>query len=62
MARTPDNVQAAGGAAEAMLGAKRPKDALKFAEHGLAQARAQNNRDSEGYFLELVEAAKKQRA
>ncbi|HEY1378011.1 MAG TPA: hypothetical protein VGF55_14520, partial [Gemmataceae bacterium] len=62
LARTPENVQAAGGAAEAMLGAKQPKDALKFAEHGLAQARAQNNRDSESYFLELVQAAKKQGA
>jgi tetratricopeptide (TPR) repeat protein len=62
LARTPDNTQAAGGAAEAMLGAKRPKEALAFAEHGLTQARAQNNRDSEGYFMELVEAAKKQGA
>jgi tetratricopeptide (TPR) repeat protein len=59
LARTPENVQAAGAAAEAMLGAKRGTDALRFAEQGLAQARAQNNRDSEGYFLELAEAAKK---
>jgi tetratricopeptide (TPR) repeat protein len=62
LTRTPDNTQAAGAAAEAMLGAKQPKDALKFAEQGLAQARSQNNRDSEGYFMELVEAAKKQGA
>ncbi len=60
LARVPVDTQAAGAAAEAMLGAKRPKDALTFAERGLAQARAQNNRDSEGYFMELVEAAKKQ--
>jgi tetratricopeptide (TPR) repeat protein len=60
LGRTPDNTQVAGAAAEAMLGAKRAKDALAFAEQGLSQARAQNNRDSEGYFLELVEAAKKQ--
>jgi tetratricopeptide (TPR) repeat protein len=62
LARVPDDTKVAGGAAEAMLGAKHPKDALRFAEQGLAQARAQNNRDSEGYFLELVEAAKKQGA
>jgi tetratricopeptide (TPR) repeat protein len=60
LSRVPDNTQAAGAAAEAMLGAKLPKDALKFAEQGLVQARAQNNRDFEGYFMELVEAAKKQ--
>jgi tetratricopeptide (TPR) repeat protein len=60
LGRVPDNTQAAGAAAEAMLGAKQPREALKFAEQGLAQARAQNNRDSEGYFMELVEAAKKQ--
>jgi hypothetical protein len=58
--RVPDDVQTAGAAAEAMLGAKRGKDAQAFAEHGLARARAQNNRDSEGYFMELAEAAKKQ--
>jgi tetratricopeptide (TPR) repeat protein len=60
--RIPNDLHAAGDAAEAMLGAKRPKDALEFAQQGLAQARAQNNRDSEGYFMELVEAAKKQGA
>ena len=60
--RIPDDMKAAGTAAEAMLGANRVKDALKFAEQGLARARAQNNRDSEGYFMELVEAAKKQGA
>jgi tetratricopeptide (TPR) repeat protein len=59
LARAPDDTRAAGTAAEAMLGAKRGKDALTFAEHGLAHARAQNSRDSESYFLELLEAAKK---
>jgi tetratricopeptide (TPR) repeat protein len=58
--RTPGELKVAGSAAEAMLGLKRGGFAKQFAEHGLAQARAQNNRDSEGYFLELVEAAKKQ--
>jgi tetratricopeptide (TPR) repeat protein len=62
LARNPENVQAAGAAAEAMLGAKQAKEALRFAEQGLSQARSQNNRDSEGYFMELVEAAKKQGA
>jgi tetratricopeptide (TPR) repeat protein len=60
--RIPDDVKTAGSAAEAMLSAKQGKDALKFAEHGLSRARSQNNRDSEGYFMELVEAAKKQGA
>jgi tetratricopeptide (TPR) repeat protein len=59
IARSPDDARAAGTAAESMLGAKRGKDALAFAEQGLARARAQNSRDSEGYFLELLEAAKK---
>lgn len=59
LSRTPENTAAAGAAAECMLSAKRGKDALQFAERGLAQARAQNNRDTEGYFLELQEAAKK---
>jgi tetratricopeptide (TPR) repeat protein len=62
IARVPGELQVAGAAAEAMLGAKQAKDALKFAEHGLSQARAQNHRDSEGYFLELIGAAKKQGA
>jgi hypothetical protein len=60
--RLPEDTQLAGSAAESMLGAKQPADALRFAEHGLSRARAQNNRDSEGYFLELVEAARKQRS
>jgi tetratricopeptide (TPR) repeat protein len=60
VARIPDDTQAAGAAAEAMLGARNANAALTFAEQGLAKARAQNNRDSEGYFLELVDAAKKQ--
>ena len=62
LGRAPENTQVAGAAAEAMMSAKRPKDALAFAEKGLAQARAENNRDSEGYFMELVGAAKKQGA
>jgi Tetratricopeptide repeat len=49
-----------GSAAEAFLGARQGAKALKFAEQGLAAARARNSRDLEQYFLELVAAAKKQ--
>ncbi len=49
-----------GSAAEAMLSARQGPRALRFAEQGLARARQQNNRDSEQYFLELVDAAKRQ--
>ena len=47
-------------AAEAMLGHKQSARALEFAEHGLASARAQNQRDAEQQFLELAAAANKQ--
>jgi tetratricopeptide (TPR) repeat protein len=57
--RVPDELRYRGTAAEAMLGARQGARALRFAESGLAQARAKNNRDSEQYFLELVAAAKK---
>ena len=39
--------------------AKQGAKALHFAEAGLAKAREKNDRDSEQYFLELVQAAKK---
>ena len=58
--RTPADLKVAGSATEAMLGLKKAALAKQFAEHGLTQARAQNNRDSEGYFLELLDAVKKQ--
>jgi tetratricopeptide (TPR) repeat protein len=57
--RQPGELRNYGTAAETMLGQKRGKWALQFAEQGLAKARSQNNRDSEQYFLELVGAAKK---
>ncbi len=60
IARAPSELRFRGSAAEAMLAARQPARALHFAEEGLAKAREQNNRDSEGYFLELVAAAKKQ--
>ncbi len=58
--RVPDEVRYRASAAEAMLSARQGGRALRFAEEGLAQARQQNNRDSEQHFLELVAAAKKQ--
>jgi tetratricopeptide (TPR) repeat protein len=60
IARVPNELKIRGAAAEAMLSAKEPANALKYAEGGLAEARKQNHRDSEGYFLELAGAAKKQ--
>lgn len=48
-----------GSAAEAMLSAKQAARALHFAEGGLKTARERNDRDSEQYFLELVDAAKR---
>jgi len=58
--RVPSEPRYQGSAAEAMLSARQGARALKFAEQGLAQARARNDRDSEQYFLELVSAARKQ--
>ncbi|HEY1860281.1 MAG TPA: tetratricopeptide repeat protein [Gemmataceae bacterium] len=60
--RAPANPRYNGSAAEAMLTLKQPAKALGFAEDGLAKARQQNDRDSEGYLMELVAAAKKQGA
>jgi tetratricopeptide (TPR) repeat protein len=62
IARVPSELKYRGNAAEAMLSAKEPRRALVFAEQGLAEARKQNNRDSEQYFLELAAAARKQGA
>ena len=47
-------------AAEAMLSLRQGPRALRFAEEGVAQARKQNDRDSEGHLMELAAAAKKQ--
>jgi predicted Zn-dependent protease len=60
IARAPDQLKYRGSAAEAMLSARQPARAARFAADGLAQARKQNDRDSEQYFLELSEAARKQ--
>jgi predicted Zn-dependent protease len=61
IARVPAELKVRGAAAEAMLSAKEPGNALAYAEAGLVEARKQNHRDSEGYFMELAGAAKKQR-
>ncbi len=60
IARDPAEMKYRSTAAESMLSSKQPQAALRFAEGGLEQARKQQNRDSEGHFLELIEAAKKQ--
>jgi tetratricopeptide (TPR) repeat protein len=58
--RVPSELRYRGTAAESMLAGKQGAAALQFAEHGLAAARQQNNRDSEEYFQELASAARKQ--
>jgi tetratricopeptide (TPR) repeat protein len=58
--REPMNLKYRGSAAETMLSLKQPAKALHFAEEGLKTARQLNDRDSEGYLMELVAAAKKQ--
>jgi tetratricopeptide (TPR) repeat protein len=58
--RVPADFRARGAAAEAMLTLKQPAKALKFAEDGVTEARKKNDRDSEGYLMELAAAAKKQ--
>lgn len=57
--RVPSEIKFRGSAAEAMLSARQPARALQFAEQGLSKARELNNRDSEQYMMELVEAAKR---
>jgi tetratricopeptide (TPR) repeat protein len=57
--RTPKELRLYAPAAEAMLGRKDGAKALEFAEQGLKEARAQNNRDGEQQFLELTAAARK---
>jgi tetratricopeptide (TPR) repeat protein len=58
--RSPKQLRLFGPAAESMLGKKEGAKAMEFAEAGLKEARAQNNRDAEQQFLELTAAAKKQ--
>jgi hypothetical protein len=58
--RDPANTKTRAAAAEAMLSLRQGPRALRFAEEGLAEARKQNDRDSEGHLMELVAAAKRQ--
>jgi tetratricopeptide (TPR) repeat protein len=57
--RDSGNLPIYAAAAETMLSKKLGKQALSFADKGLTLSRAKNNRDAEGQFLELCEAAKK---
>ena len=59
LGRAANELKYYGPAIETMLGQKKGQWALQFAEQGLAQARSQNNRDSEHYFMELAAAARK---
>lgn len=58
--RVPAELKFRGSAVETLLSARQGAPALKLAEPGLAKARELQNRDMEHYFMELVEAAKKQ--
>ncbi len=58
--RVPSELKYRATAAEAMLSARQGGRALHYAEAGLAEARKQQNRDSEGHLMELAEAAKRQ--
>jgi tetratricopeptide (TPR) repeat protein len=58
--RDPSNMKHRAAAAEAMLTLRQGPRALRFAVEGLAEARKQNDRDSEGHLMELAAAAKKQ--
>lgn len=59
IAANPTELKYYGTATETMLSRKAGPAAVKFAEMGLAKARSLNNRDSEGYFRELLEAAQR---
>ena len=61
IARVPSELKFRSSAAEAMLSAGQGAAALSFAEGGVAKAREQNNRDLEGHFMELAEAARRKR-
>jgi len=59
IAADPTELKYYGTATETMLNRKAGASAVKFAEMGLAKARSLNNRDSEGYFRELLDAAQR---
>ena len=59
VARTPDDLDLRGKVVEALLSAKQGESAKKLAEESLELAKKQNNRDREGQFAELADAAKR---
>lgn len=59
IARVPDELRYRVSAAEAMLSARQGSRAKAFAQGGLDASRKQNNRDLEGHFQELMNAAEK---
>jgi len=58
--RVPNEWKYRGSATETFLSARQGSRAITFAERALTEAKKQNNRDQEGYFHELLEAAKRQ--
>jgi tetratricopeptide (TPR) repeat protein len=58
--RVPNEWKYRGSATESFLSARQGVKAVKFAEAALAEAKKVNNRDQEGYFQELLEAARRQ--
>ncbi|MSQ94837.1 MAG: tetratricopeptide repeat protein [Gemmataceae bacterium] len=60
IARVPTELNYRVNAAETMLSARQGDKAQKFAKEGLAGALKANNRDLEGHFKELMDAAKRQ--
>ncbi len=58
--RSPDNLKYRSAAAEGMMSLRQPALAAKFAEEGLEVARRQQDRDTEAFLTELLEAAKRQ--
>lgn len=59
ISRSPQEWKYRGAATEAFLSARQGATARKFAESALAETKKVNNRDQEGYFQELLEAAKR---
>lgn len=57
--RDPSQLRFRAAAAEALVSARQGSRALRFAQEGLAEALRQNNRDLEGHFRELIDAAQR---
>jgi tetratricopeptide (TPR) repeat protein len=58
--QSPRDLKIRGKAAEHMLSLKQPARAVQFAEEGLTVARQANDRDSENFLMELLDAARRQ--